>query len=102
MERPCLLAPSNMAVTGRGSTSHVLLEDRAPGTMTTLTRQAEPGGCWGAAWSELDLAGVDYNAVIGVEVAGADNAGGAVALHQQVVGVGGLAGFHLDAPALGS
>lgn len=78
------------------------LEDGAPGTMATLTRQAEPCGCRGAAWPELDLAGVDYNAVVGVEVAGADNAGGAVALHQQVVGVGGLAGFHLDAPTLGS
>lgn len=66
----------------------------------TLTGGPEPGGCGGAAQPELHLAGVHHDAVIGVEVAGADDAGSAVAPHQQVVGMGGLAGFHLDGPAL--
>lgn len=73
-----------------------------PGTRGgTLTGGPEPGGRRGGAQPELDLAGVHHDAVVGVEVAGADDAGGAVAPHQQVVGVGGLGSFHLDAPALG-
>lgn len=66
-----------------------------------LTHEREPGGLGGAAQAELDQAGVHHNVIVGVEVAVADDARDTVALHQQVVGVGGLVGFHLDAPALG-
>lgn len=66
-----------------------------------LTREHEPGGLGGAAQAELDQAGVHHDVVVGAEVAVADDAGDAVALHQQVVGVRGLVGLHLDAPALG-
>lgn len=65
-----------------------------------LTSGPQLGGRGAAAEPEPDLAGVDHNAVVGVEVAGADDARGTVAPHQQVVGVGGLAGFHLNAPPL--
>lgn len=64
------------------------------------THKRKPGGLWGAAQAELDQAGVHHNVVVGVEVAVADDAGDTVSPHQQVVGVGGLVGFHLDARRL--
>lgn len=65
-----------------------------------LTSGPELRGCGAVAQPEVHVAGVHHDVVVGVEVAGADDAGGAVAPHQQVVGVRGLGGFHLDAPAL--
>ena len=54
----------------------------------TLTSGPKLGGCRGVAQSEFNLAGVDHDAVIGVQVACADHARHCVVTsHQQVLGV---------------
>lgn len=75
-------------------------QDPFPTAGRALTGGPQTGGDGGAAQPELHLAGVDHDTVVGAEVAGVDNAGRVVASHQQVVGVGGLAGFHLKVPTL--
>lgn len=82
---------------GRGSPFWFQL---GTGPGAELTGGPQLGGRGAAAEPELHVAGVDHDAVVWAEVAGADDAGGTAAPHQQVVGVRGLAGFHLDAPAL--
>lgn len=96
------LGSLKVLVPGQASGSSWMMARPGPPTAPAgaLTSGPEPGGHRGAAELELHLAGVDHNAVVGVEVAGADDAGGVVAPHQQVVGVGGLRRFHLHAPAL--